>query len=242
VTNFTKSRPVAVIAHRGASAAHPENTLEAFRGAVQMGADAVELDVRRTADGRAAVHHDETLADGRRIVELAASVLPDDVPLLHEALAASQPLEVIVEIKNVRIDGDFDPDQSMARVVVDTVREMGLVERVLVSSFGFATIERVRELEPALRTAFLISGDRDPVPLLDRTVAGGHPGVHPRWTMVDEAFMAHARERGLFVNTWTVDDPDEMRRLAALGVDGIITNVPDVARTVLGSWSGASTR
>jgi glycerophosphoryl diester phosphodiesterase len=234
VTDFTNSRRVAVIAHRGASVARPENTLDAFRAAVEMGADAVELDVRRTADGRAAIHHDEVLADGRRIVELVAHDLPAAVPLLAPALDACAPLEVNVEIKNVRVDGDFDLDQTMAQVVVDTVREMGIGERIIVSSFGFACIERVRELDPSLRTAFLIGGDRDPVPLLDRAAAGGHRGVHPHWAMVDEAFMTHARHLGLFVNTWTVDDPGEIRRLAALGVDGIVTNVPDVALAALG--------
>jgi glycerophosphoryl diester phosphodiesterase len=234
VTDFTKHRQVRVIAHRGASVAHPENTIAAFRGAVEQGADAVELDVRRTADGRAAIHHDEALADGRGLWELRASELPSHVPLLREALEACQPLEVNVEIKNVRIDGDFDPDQTMAQVVVDTVREMGIGDRILVSSFGFACIERVRELDASLRTAFLIGGDRDPLPLLERAAAGGHPGVHPHWLMVDETFMAHAGSLGLFVNVWTVDDPDHIRRLADLGVDGIVTNVPDVARSALG--------
>jgi len=224
---------VAVIAHRGASAARPENTVEAFRHAVELGADGVELDVRRTRDGQAAIHHDETLADGRALRDLDAADLPDHVPLLRAALEACEPLEVNVEIKNVPIDGDFDPDQTMAALVVETVRQMGVIDRILVSSFGFACIERVRELEPTLRTAFLIGGDRDPVPLLDRAAGGGHPGVHPHVAMVDERFMDAARERGLFVNVWTVDDPAEIRRLADLGVDGIVTNVPDVARAAL---------
>lgn len=222
-----------VIAHRGASAAAPENTIEAFRLAATLGADAVELDVRRTADGEPAVHHDETLADGRRIVTLEADALPSEVPMLPAALEACGSLEVNVEIKNVRIDGDYDPDQAMARVVVDTVHRLGIGERILVSSFGFACIERVRALDPGLRTAFLIGGDADPLPLLERAAAGGHPGVHPHWRMVDETVVARARDLGLFLNVWTVDDPDEMVRLADLGVDGIVTNVPDVARGVL---------
>lgn len=210
-----------------------ENTVEAFRLAADLGADAVELDVRRTADGQAAVHHDEALPDGRRIVTVGADDLPSDVPLLPAALEACGSLEVNVEIKNVRIDGDFDPDQTMARVVVDTVHAMGIGERILVSSFGYACIERVRKLDPGLPTAFLIVGDVDPVPLLDRAAAGGHPGVHPHWRMLDETVVARAHELGLFVNAWTVDDPAEMQRLAALGVDGIVTNVPDLARRVV---------
>src|SRR5258708_30567760 len=90
----------AISAHRGASAAHPENTVEAFRAAGPLGATWVELDVRRTADGRLAVHHDAHLSDGRAIVDMAARDLPSTVPSLAEALAASAPLPVNVEIKN----------------------------------------------------------------------------------------------------------------------------------------------
>ena len=91
----------------------------------------------------------------------------------------------------------------------------------------------MRRVGSSSRTAFLIGGDRDPVPLLDRAAGGGHPGVHPHVAMVDERFVAEARARDLFVNVWTVDDPAEIRRLADLGVDGIVTNVPDVARAAL---------
>lgn len=234
MTDFTSTPRITVIAHRGASAARPENTLEAFRHAVELGADGIELDVRRTRDGRPAVHHDEALVDGRPIRDLAAVELPAEVPLLDAALRACDPVEVNVEIKNVRIDGDWDPDQTMARVVVDTVRGLGIGERIVVSSFGFACIDRVRELEPSLRTAFLIFPEGDPLPLLERVAGAGHPGVHPHVAMVDERFVGAARELGLFVNVWTVDDPDEIRRLADLGVDGVITNVPDVARAALG--------
>src|SRR3954465_3236369 len=97
-----------IFAHRGASARYTENTVMAFQGARDLGADWVELDVRRTADGALAVHHDAHLADGRAIVELAAAALPPHVPLLAEALAACAPMGVNVEIKNWPADVDFD--------------------------------------------------------------------------------------------------------------------------------------
>src|SRR3978361_1370580 len=90
----------AIIAHRGASADYPENTVAAFRAAGALGANWVELDVRRTADGALAVHHDAHLGDGRASGEAAAAALPETGPSLAEALAAGDPLGVNVEIKN----------------------------------------------------------------------------------------------------------------------------------------------
>src|SRR4029078_7765283 len=90
----------AIIAHRGASADYPENTVEAFRAAGPLGANWVELDVRRTADGAPAVHHDAQLRAGRAIVGAAAADLPESVPSLAQALDACRPLGVNVEIKN----------------------------------------------------------------------------------------------------------------------------------------------
>ena len=104
----------AVWAHRGASASYPENTLEAFAAAVAMGADGIELDVRRTADGVLAVHHDAALADGRSIFRFNASVLPSTVPMLDAALDVCASVTVNIEIKNVPVDPDYDPDETVA--------------------------------------------------------------------------------------------------------------------------------
>ena len=106
-----------VIAHRGASRAERENTLEAFRRAGLMGADAVELDVRRTADGAMAIHHDASLSDGRLICELQAADLPAHIPLLSAALDACEGMWVNIEIKNHPADADFDASDSLAAKV-----------------------------------------------------------------------------------------------------------------------------
>lgn len=224
-----------IIAHRGASAAYAENTLAAFRGAVEMGADGVELDVRRTADGRGAVVHDPHLPDGRLIVEVRRDDLPEQVPELAAALEACGPLEINVEIKNWATEPDHDPTAALAELVVGAVAAAGVAERVIVSSFDLRTIDRVHELDPTLRTAWLVVDHPEPVRLVERAAAAGHTGIHPVARMVDADLMAAAHAAGLFVNVWTVDDPDEIRRLAALGVDGIVTNVPDIARQALRS-------
>lgn len=214
--------------------AFAENTLAAFAGAKEMGADGVELDVRRTRDGLAAIHHDASLADGRLLVDLDGADLPDHVPFLRGSLDACAGMMVNVEIKNVRIDPDFDPGQAMAQLTVDTVREAGRTDDVVVSSFGLACIDRVHELAPELRTAWLVVDRGDPMELIDRAASAGHRGLHPVSAMVDGALVERAHAAGLFVNVWTVDDPDAIRRLADLGVDGVVTNVPDVALVALG--------
>ena len=225
---------VRVIAHRGASAAAPENTLEAFRLARQLGADWVELDARRTADGAVVVHHDAELPDGRTIVTLARADLPASVCDLADALDACEGMSVNIEIKNWPDDPDFDPTEQVAQDVVALVQERGLHDRVLISCFHYPTIERVRALDPAIRTAFLhILIDRSWAELAADVAAAGHTALHPWDGLVDESLMEAARANGLEVNVWTVDDPARMAQLVELGVDGICTNVPDVARHVV---------
>ena len=226
-----------VIGHRGASAAHPENTLAAFRGAIDQGADGVELDVRRTADGALALCHDEVLADGRAVVDLQQAELPPGVPILAQALDVCRPLAVVnVEIKNWPADGDFDPGEQLAADVVALLdaRDELAGGRILVSSFHQPTIDRVRDLAPALPTGWLLGVAGDLRPLVDRAAAAGHVAVHPHHALVDEALVGHAHEAGLAVNTWTCDEPERIRWLADLGVDAVITNTPDVALAALG--------
>ncbi|HRW38342.1 MAG: glycerophosphodiester phosphodiesterase [Acidimicrobiales bacterium] len=225
---------VRVIAHRGASAAAPENTVEAFRLARQLGADWVELDARRTADDAVIVHHDAVLADGRTIVELARAELPDHVCDLGDALDACDGMSINIEIKNWPDDPDFDETEHVARQVVALVQERGLHDRVLISCFHYPTIQLVHELDPAIPTAFLhLLIDRSWDDLAADVAAAGHAALHPWDGLVDESLLAAAKANGLEVNVWTVDDPDRMAQLIALGVDGLCTNVPDVARAVV---------
>jgi len=215
-----------VFAHRGASVAEPENTIAAFVRAREMGADGVELDVRRHESGVLAVAHDAVL--GRP--------LDPSVPSLSEALDACIGMTVNVEIKNYRGDEDFDPDELLATRVVELLASRGGRDDVIVSSFGLGCINRVRELDPSLRTAFLctIAPDADVAGrVIDRARRHGHGAINPHHLGVTPRFMELARAAGLSVHTWTVDDPARMRELASLGVDTIITNVPDVALRAL---------
>jgi glycerophosphoryl diester phosphodiesterase len=216
--------------HRGASSVKRENTIEAFEEAARLGADGVELDVRRTIDGAMVVHHDATFADGRVIVETPAMAVPSDVTTLRDALVACGDMTVNIEIKNVPIDPDWDPDETVAANVVALVQEVGVVDRVVVSSFGLAAIDAVRAANPSIRTGWLTMPNYDQLRALETTVEHGHGALHPFHTTVDDALVAAARSAGVALHTWTVDDPADMRRLASLGVDALITN--DVALAV----------
>lgn len=224
-----------ILAHRGASVTERENTLAAFEAAVAHGADGVELDVRRTADGAMAVHHDAHLPDGRLICEVAATDLPDHVPSLVEALAACADLLVNVEIKNWPRDPDHDPSLLLAEAVASVVAPLGA--RAIVSSFNLADVDRVRAIDPAIPTGTLATfgPDADVAGrFVDRARRRGHTAVHPHHGAVTPHLVDLAHAAGLRVNTWTVDGPDRICALAALGVDAIVTNVPDIALAALG--------
>ena len=225
---------VRVIAHRGASAAAPENTLEAFFLAKQLGADWVELDARRTADGQVIVHHDDHLGDGRFIVEMDRAALPPSVCDLTDALDACAGMSVNIEIKNWPDDRDFDHTFAVAEFVAAEIGRRSSHGEVLVSCFHQPTLDRVHQLDPTIPTAFLHHFDpRSWSELAAEIAAAGHVALHPWDRVVDQELVDAARAHGLEINVWTVDDPERMAALIALGVDGLCTNVPDVARAVV---------
>ncbi len=233
-------RPL-VVAHRGASRAFPENTLAAFRGAAALGADWVELDVRRTNDMHLVVHHDAVVtldeadvADRLRrpLVELRRDEVPPAVPDLVDVLAVCERLGVNLEIKSSPDDPDFDPSYQVCEAVVAALagRERS---RVLVTSFDLGAIDRVHALDPTVPTGLLTIDLSDVPKVIGLAASRGHRALNPWNPFVTPEVVEAAQDAGLAVNVWTVDDPERMAALAAMGVDGIITNVPDVARSVL---------
>jgi glycerophosphoryl diester phosphodiesterase len=219
-----------VIAHRGACRAAPENTIAAFRAAHALGADWVELDVRLAFDGSLPVHHDEHYPDGRAVADVAAARRPATVPDLVAALVACRPMGVNIEIKNLPAEAGYDPDATIVGAIGAVLTEH---DTVLVSSFDPITLARVRATLPAVATALLTFSLDDPAGVVAAAARAGHTALHPFDASVDAALVQLAHDHGLAVNVWTVDDPERARALAALGVDGICTNVPDLVRAAL---------
>jgi len=217
-----------VLGHRGASADAPENTAAAFALADQMGADGVELDVRRVADGRLLAAHDP-LPDS--LDDVDAMGLATFAEVLD---ACGDRMLVNVEIKNARGDVGHDPTMSMVVPIIEELRRRGPLAsgRWLISSFSWSTVAACRELAPDIATGCLTEDSIDEATIA-RVAALGHTALHPSERLVDETLVADCHRRGLAVNTWTCNDPARLVRLAQLGVDGVCTDVPDVALTVL---------
>jgi len=239
-------RPL-IIAHRGASHDAVENTLAAFRVAREQGADGVELDVMRCATGEVIVFHDDELerlgkrAGNTRATSLAALREIDlgggeRIPLLDEVLEELGTMLVNVELKLAPTWWARALDDGLAASVAEILARHAAGERALVSSFDPWLLARFRRRARGIATGLLFAHDQSlplrrawSAPLL-RPAA-----LHPEAVLVDARAVADWHARGYALNVWTVDDPAELRLLAALGVDGVITNRPKFARSVLQS-------
>jgi glycerophosphoryl diester phosphodiesterase len=240
-----------IVAHRGASARVPENTIAAFQAAVEEGADVVELDVRLTEDAIPVVFHDPdvtsttdgtgyvhqlTLAEVKRLDASPGEHERHEVPTLAEALEAIRGVGVNLEIKNLPGEPDFDsPREATLEAAVGILREVRFDGPVLVSSFNWLTIERARELAPEIRTGFLTIAPIDPWAALVYVRSRGHDFVLPQSPALLGAgadFVREARSEGVRVGTWVVDDADTLSMLYSWGIDAVATNDPRLAVSV----------
>jgi glycerophosphoryl diester phosphodiesterase len=177
------------------------------------------------------VHHDPYLADGRAIVMTSAAGLPAQVANLQSALDACAGMWVNIEIKNDPTEPDFDLTDSIADQTMAALASRGDDERWLISSFRLETIDRCKALHHGVRTAWLVVDVPDDV--ISTMVAHGHEALHPWFATLRRSHIDVCHGAGIEVNTWTCDDPQRMAELIEWGIDGICTNVPDVAIDVI---------
>lgn len=198
-----------VLAHRGSAKSQRENTLGAFKEALRLGADGVELDVRRTLDGHLVVHHDPVTSDGMAIGQNLISDLPEFVPELGEAFEACGDLLVNVELKA----DPFEPGEvsyaSTARLTAHLCAarlRSGPAGALVVSSFSLAALEVVAAEESGLDIALLVEpGSQYASRAVEVVSSNGWSGLHPFFQMVDQRLAGRAREAGLSLRPWTVD-------------------------------------
>jgi glycerophosphoryl diester phosphodiesterase len=217
----------AVQAHRGSPAPEQgiaENTLAAFARAARLGADGVELDVRRTADGVLAVHHDPVLEGRGPVAELTVGDLPDHVPSLEAALDACGGLAVNIEIKNLPTEPGFDPDEGAARLVAELLVRRPTGPRMVVSSFWAPSLDVVRAVRPSTPTGLLLAGWADAGTGLAQAVGAGYQALHLQESLVTATGVEAAHRAGLAVAAWTVNGAAAVRAMAEAGVDTVITD------------------
>jgi glycerophosphoryl diester phosphodiesterase len=222
-----------VVAHRGASGAVPGNTLEAFSLARTLGADWIELDVRRSADDVLVVHHDAHTADGRVVARTPAAELGDDVPTLAEAFEAAAGMGVDVEIKNDPGDPDYDAEHQVSVAVAGLVTAYRPYDEVVVSSFNIETLDRILAVDGSIETAVIFYDAVSAPQWVARAAARGHRGINPYFGLVNASMVDSAHAAGLKVGPWTVNDEATLAHLVDIGVDAVITDHPDLARRVV---------
>lgn len=223
--------PPLVIAHRGASAEQPENSLAAFRRAVELTADGVELDVHATADGQLVVHHDPEIG-GAPIGRLGLDQVRrhrlsngEPVPTLADALAAITSAAVaFVELKTLPPSADA----ALLALIDGAPRP----DRCQVHSFDHRIVRRLTARRPGL-VAGVLSGSY-PLDPAAQVRAAGAAALWQHEELVDPPLAAQVHEAGYRLYVWTVDRPTRMRELLADGVDGLCTNRPELAREVIG--------
>jgi glycerophosphoryl diester phosphodiesterase len=237
-------RQVLVFAHRGASVDAPENTLAAFKLAGQEGTDYVELDVQETSDGVVVVAHDadlmkiggsplkiwESTFDQLRAVDIGSRVSPkfkdERLPTLAVALDACKGVcHVDIELK------DYGHDQRLEERVAELVEAAGMEQQIVTMSLSAKMVAKMKQIRPAWTSGLLTAkaiGDLSKLPVDFLAVQS---------SMATRRFIRAAHAAGKPVYVWTIDDPHQMIRMIGLGVDGLITNRPAVAKDLLARFA-----
>jgi len=236
------------IAHRGASAYEPENTLLAFERAIQMGATMLELDIHLSRDGHPIVIHDADVSRTtnckgqvsdmtlKQIRELDAGK-GERVPTLTEVIDLTRDwAKLYIELKGQRTPGP----------VVDTLSSMVFGDQVIVSSFYPWLIQKIKFLNPKIHTSMLIRSEDQEADFVEWALAEAADYVHPAWEshsaephkLLTKEWLLNVRSAGLGIISWHEDRPLELRELVKLGLDGICTNKPDMLTAILEKHEG----
>lgn len=239
-------RRTEVLAHRGYHASGiAENSLGSFDAALALGADRIETDVRRTRDGVLVIYHDKELPDGRKLSEVDFAALP--------TLPDGQPIPTLVELaefarqRNAKLAVELK-EEGYEQLAMEQLAARVPRENLEVISFSRDSIEAVEDWDPSVRTGLLeprlpawlrsspvygisrwVMNALDWHPSLSAAAKVGADYVSVEHQMATPRFIAEARERGMGVHAWTVDDPDRMRELIDAGIQGLVTDRPDLA-------------
>jgi glycerophosphoryl diester phosphodiesterase len=229
-----------LFAHRGLSSQAPENTMAAFKLAVQRRFDGIETDAHLTADGKLALIHDEntrrTAGVGGKVVDLTMADLKkldagswyddafagESIPEFWQLLELVKPSSLII---NLELKNNVCRYPGLEQAVLSELKRFEMLDRVLFSSFNHSSMALVKELEPKVETALLYSN------ILHRTAKYVQmckaDGIHPQHHSVDRSLVEECHRAGLKVRPWTVDNSADAEIMSAFGVDALVSNCPD---------------
>lgn len=246
-----------VISHRGANQVTPQNTIEAFKKAIFFKADGFETDVHLTSDGVPVICHNYTIdktSNGKG--EIASNTLEylkrfdfgsyfhhsykgTEIPTLEEFLTLSE--KANLKVLNIEIKSPKSKDYVIADKIIEAVKAHGLFDKLLISSFDPDLLVYIKDYDENCKTGFLYSPDK---PITYKRVLKNPVGfaksidadaLHPHQIFVSQELVDEAHENGVMVNPWTVNKEKDIIKLVKMGVDGVITDVPNIAKRLIES-------
>lgn len=238
-------------AHRGFSGRYPENTMLAFRKAIEAGADGMELDVQLTKDGHVVIIHDETVDRTTNGTGDVASYLLEDLQKLDASYIYSGQMgfqhvptlnEYFELVKNTQIVTNIELKTSVNQYpgieakVLEQIRGYKLEDRVIISSFNHYSIQRMKEMAPELVYGFL--SDTWILDPGSYTRKYGVDCYHPSVEMTTREVVEDLKDNGRMINVWTVNEEEQIRDLYEKGVDCVIGNFPDLTAQIIKELQG----
>lgn len=245
---------IKVISHRGANKYAPQNTLPAFRKSLAIGVDGFETDVHVTLDGVPVVCHNYTVDETSNGTGLIAEKSLDELksydfgsyfdeafkgttlPTLEEFLTLCETADI--EVMNIELKSPKQGETGIVQKTIDAVKAHGLFDKLIISSFDSKLLVEAKQIDKACPTGYLycLKAFDNPMALTNADAYAASLGcdaLHPHYLHVTKAYVQAAHRRHIKVNVWTVDEPKIIRRMIRCGVDGIITNCPDVVKEEL---------
>ena len=247
---------VKVISHRGANRYAPQNTIEAFKKAIELKADGFETDVHLTKDGELVICHNYTIdetSDGKgNVSDMTLSQLEKfdfgsyfsprykgaKIPTVRELLALVK--ESDLETLNIEIKSPLNGETVIVDETIKLVKEFDLLDKLIISSFDPKLLTRAKEIDEKCKTGYLYSFTKKITyenkmikKYVEYAKSIGADALHPQFLFVDKEYVERAHAAGLMVNPWTVNSPAVIEKMIKYGCDNIITDYPDVTRGLI---------
>ncbi len=225
-----KEENLLVIGHKGASTIAPENTLKAFKKAIELKADYIEFDIHYTLDNEIIIHHDADTLSTTGVLKTIKDTSLEELKKLNAGEGEQIPiLRELIKISKGKIK--LQPEIKAPGLVYDLVnilRKNNLIESSIVSCFEIIELLKIKEIEAKLKLGYLIPKALikfQPIKqYIKRAVVNEFYAIHPYHMAVNKKLVEFTHERGLKINVWTVNEEEIMKRLIDLGVDGIFTD------------------
>lgn len=244
-----------VISHRGANKQAPQNTIPAFEKSLEIGVDGFETDVHMSRDGVPVICHNYTINETSNGIGAISDMTLEQLrsydfgsyfhdefrgtklPTLDEFLTLCATADI--EIMNIELKTPLSGEKGIVKETLAAVKEHGLFDKLLISSFSPELLVECKRLDPACKTGFLYSPDRKIT--YKKMLFGyvefakeiGAEYLHPHFSLVNKHYVKKLHDNGIGINVWTVDGDGIAKRMLDCGVDGIITNVPDMINALV---------